>query len=918
MPISWTEIQNRAVAFSHDWADAINENADAKSFWDDLFTVFGVKRRRFATFEHRVTKADGNKGFIDLLWKKVVLVEHKSKGRDLKRAHAQAKDYFPGIKDSDLPRYVIVCDFSRFKVFDLDTDTDTEFTLADLPKRIQSLSFIAGYEEKIFREQDPVNIEAAVKLGELHDELKAVGYEGHELEVYLVRLLFCLFADDTGIFLPKDIFNDYLEERTNEDGSDLGPRLQELFQTLDRPVEKRYKNLDESLKEFPYINGSLFSEALSTAPFTSTLRTALLKCCSVNWSQISPAIFGSLFQSIMNVDERRILGAHYTSEKNIMKAIGPLFLDDLKKEFERVKTQRSKLKFFHEKLATLNFLDPACGCGNFLVIAYRELRLLELEVIENLNSRPGLQLTLDAVADFVKVDVDQFHGIEIEEWPAQIARVALWLIDHQMNVKVSARFGHPIVRIPLVKSANIIQGDALLCDWNSVLPSEKCTYLLGNPPFRGARLMSSEQKASNIIALHKVNGAKQLDLVAGWYVKAARYINSTAKAAFVSTNSITQGEQVGLLWSFMLSQGIQIHFAHRTFKWQNEAGKIAAVHCVIIGFAKFIPTIKRLFDYTTIISEPIETTATNINPYLVDADNILISKRRNPLISGTPPMTFGSMANDDGALLINTQEELDELVTRDPDAAAYVRPFYQVEEFLYGAKRWCLWLVDAEPKDIKHIAPIRDRIARCRKARLSSNRAATKTLADTPGLFGEIRQPDSVYLLVPRHTGETRRYIPIAFVNSNIICGDANLLVPTASLFDFGILTSLMHMAWVSSVCGRIKSDFRYSTTIVYNNFPWPSDVSDSRIESIKTAAQKILDVRASHKGSSLSSLYDPLTMPKDLVTVHRALDRAVDAAYSRRAFDTDAQRTAYLFGLYQEKINTLVGQGSRKREKKL
>ncbi|WP_080753616.1 class I SAM-dependent DNA methyltransferase [Janthinobacterium lividum] len=907
MPISWTEIQNRAVEFSHEWADAIDENADAKSFWDGLFNVFGVKRRRFANFEYKVTKADGGRGFIDLLWKKVVLVEHKSKGRDLIRAHNQAKDYFPGIKDSDLPRYIVVCDFARFKVFDLDTDTDTEFTLAELPKRIQSLAFIAGYEEKIFHEQDPVNAEAAEKLGALHDELKSIGYEGHELEVFLVRLLFCLFADDTGIFVPRDIFNDYLDERTNEDGSDLGPRLQELFQTLNRPVENRYRGLDASLQEFPYVNGGLFAETLSTAPFTANLRKVLLECFSVDWGEISPAIFGSLFQSIMNGDERRALGAHYTSEKNIMKAIEPLFVEDLRSEFLRVKTQRAKLLAFHEKLRTLRFFDPACGCGNFLVIAYRELRLLELEVIEQLHKRPGMQLTLDAIRDFVKVDVDQFHGIEIEEWPAQIARVAMWLIDHQMNVKVSGTFGIAMARVPLVRTANIVQGDALLLDWNTVLPSAQCTYLLGNPPFRGARLMDAGQKISNGVALTGVRGANQLDLVAGWYAKAARFLSPTAKAVFVSTNSITQGEQVGILWSFLLEQGVKIHFAHRTFKWQNEAGGLAAVHCVIIGFALFEPTIRRLFDYATVVSEPVETKAENINPYLVDAENILLSKRRKPLSVDTANMMFGSMANDEGALLINSQAELDELIARDPAVRKYVRPFYQVEEFLYDAKRWCLWLVDAEPRDIQYIDPIRERLANCRKTRLASTRLATKALAATPGLFGEIRQPTATYLLVPRHTGETRRYIPMAFVDPNIICGDANLLIPNATLFDFGVLTSLMHMAWVASVCGRIKSDFRYSSSIVYNNFPWPTDVPPARIVAIEKGAQKILEVRAHHKGSSLASLYDPLTMPKDLLTAHRALDRAVDAAYSRRVYDTDGQRVAYLFGKYKEKMNSIA-----------
>jgi hypothetical protein len=406
VPLSWNEIRTRAVAFSKEWADAIDENSDAKSFWDDLFRVFGVPRRRVATFESRVKKGDGSQGFIDLLWKKVVLVEHKTKGKDLKRAHAQAKDYFPGLKDSELPRYIVVCDFANFKVFDLETDEIQEFSLEELPNRIQALGFIAGYQTRTFKEQDPVNKKAALKIALLHDELKAVGYDGHELEVLLVRILFCLFADDTGIFVPRDIFSEYLERRTNEDGSDLGAKLQEIFQTLNRPVEKRYKNLDEDLAQFPYVNGALFSENLQIAAFTAKLRTVLLECCEVDWGEISPAIFGSLFQSIMNEEERAILGAHYTSEKNILKAIGPLFLDDLRAEYESVKSQKAKLSAFHLKLSTLQFLDPACGCGNFLVIAYRELRLLELDVIRTLHGKQMQQLALDAIRDYVKVDVD--------------------------------------------------------------------------------------------------------------------------------------------------------------------------------------------------------------------------------------------------------------------------------------------------------------------------------------------------------------------------------------------------------------------------------------------------------------------------------------------------------------------------------
>lgn len=915
MPLSWNEIRTRAVAFARDWADAANEDADAKSFWDGLFQVYGVPRRRVATFETRVTRTDGSRGFIDLLWKKVVLVEHKSRGGNLDRAHRQARDYFPGLRDADLPRFIVVCDFARFRVTDLETGDVTEFPLTELPNRIQTFGFIAGYQARTFREQDPVNIQAAEKLGLLHDELKAVGYEGHELEVYLVRLLFCLFADDTGIFVPRDCFSDYLQNRTSEDGSDLGPRLQELFETLNRPVERRYRALDEALQQFPYVNGELFAEALPTAPFTSSTRDVLLDCCTVDWGQISPAIFGSLFQSIMNDQDRRRLGAHYTSEKNILKAIGPLFLDDLRAEFERVQTQPVRLRAFHERLSNLRFLDPACGCGNFLVIAYRELRLLELDVIRRLYGRElQQQLSLDALRDYVRVDVDQFHGIEIEEWPAQIARVAMWLMDHQMNIRLSQEFGNVLVRVPLVRTANIVNHDALTLDWNSVLPGERCDFVLGNPPFRGARLMSREQKASAERALTGVRDWNNLDFVAGWYVKTARYLSATARAALVSTNSITQGEQVGTLWSWMLANGIRIHFAHRTFRWTNEASGNAVVHCVIIGFARAEPAQpRRLFDYESVNSEPHEVAARNINPYLVDAADILLTKRRRPLSDGVSPMEFGSMANDGGALLL-TDEEKRQIVSQEPEAEAFIKPFFQVDEFLYDEKRWCIWLDGAEPREYRHIAAIRERVAACRRTRLASTRPATRELAEQPGLFGEIRQPSTRYLLVPRHTAWTRRYVPMGFMEPTSICGDANMTVANASLYEFGVLSSLMHNAWIAGVAGRIKSDFRYSAQIVYNNFPWPEEVSSAQRRAIEQAAREVLDVRRAHRQTCLADLYDPLSMPADVLHAHRALDRAVDWAYGRRTFASDAERLTFLFERYQAAEGRLIERPARRR----
>ncbi len=520
MPLSWNEIRDRSLTFSREWADESSEDAEAKSFWDGFFNVFGITRRRVASFEAPVKKGDGHGGFIDLLWKGVLLVEHKSLGKDLDRAAKQAFDYFPGLKERDLPRYVLVSDFARFRLYDLDTNEQHNFTLAELSKHIQLFGFIAGYQTRSFGQQDLVNVQAAEKLGKLHDQFKATGYDGHPLEVLLVRLLFCLFSEDTALF-ERCQFQDYLEQRTAEDGSDLGMHLAQFFQVLDTPPEKRSKTLDEQLAAFPYVNGQLFSEMLPITSCDKAMRETLLDCCALDWSRISPAIFGSLFQSIMDTTARRNLGAHYTGETNILKLIRPLFLDELWAEFHKIKNNRNKLFEFLKKLGHLNFFDPACGCGNFLVIAYRELRLLELEVLRHV--RQNDQLMLD-VFELIGVNVDQFHGIEIEEWPARIAEVALWLTDHQMNLQVSEEFGQYYARLPLKKAPHIVHGNALRLDWRDVVAPHRLSYLLGNPPFVGSKLLKDEQRTEVAAVFPDTKGAGVLDYVACWYRKAADYL----------------------------------------------------------------------------------------------------------------------------------------------------------------------------------------------------------------------------------------------------------------------------------------------------------------------------------------------------------------------------------------------------------
>ncbi|MBI5643333.1 MAG: class I SAM-dependent DNA methyltransferase, partial [Deltaproteobacteria bacterium] len=657
MPLSLNEIKDRALAFSRAWEDERSERAEAQTFWNEFFNVFGVSRRRLASFEEPVRRArsrfeakGGGGGFIDLFWRGTLIAEHKSLGRDLDSAYKQALEYFDGVAERDLPRYVIVSDFARIRLYDLDTNTRQEFPLKDLYKNIKLFGFIAGYTTQQITAQDPVNIKAAERMGRLHDRLRSAGYEGHALEVLLVRLLFCLFAEDTTLFEPRGSFRDFLENNTREDGSDLGPQLSLFFQVLNTAEQRRQNNLDETLAAFPYVNGRLFEETLSIASCDRTMREMLLDCCALDWGRISPAIFGALFQCVMDEEgsaRRRNLGAHYTSEENILKLIKPLFLDGLWAEYHGAKRSNNKLFELLKKISRLKFFDPACGCGNFLVIAYRELRLLELEILR--SARATGQMHLD-IFQLVQVNVNQFYGIEIEEFPSHIAQVALWLTDHQMNMKVSEEFGKYFRRLPLVNSASIHCGNALRMDWNTVISPEHVDYILGNPPFVGSKFLNDSQRTDMEYVFANANYGV-LDYVTAWYMKAVRYVRgddrisalldnmpSTHKAprdrvkiAFVSTNSITQGEQVGVLWSELLRLGVKIHFAHRTFSWSNEARGKAAVHCVIIGFALHDTDRKTIYDYEQIKGDAHALEARNINPYLVDAHDLVLLRRERPL-----------------------------------------------------------------------------------------------------------------------------------------------------------------------------------------------------------------------------------------------------------------------------------------------
>ena len=865
-------------------------------------------------------------------------------------------------KEHELPKYILVSDFERFRLHDLDTGATHEFKLNELSAHVHLFGFIAGYQKRSYKDEDPVNIEAAERMGKLHDALEEAGYTGHALEVYLVRVLFCLFAEDTGIF-ERTQFQELVDTYTKPDGSDLALQIAQLFQTLNTPKENRFKTLDETLAAFPYVNGKLFEENLPLAAFDRKMRDSLLLCCALDWSKISPAIFGSMFQAVMNPKERRNLGAHYTSEKNIQKVIKPLFLDELYTEFEKAKGNRARLNELHRKISTLHFLDPACGCGNFLIISYRELRELELQILRALNQ--GGQGFLD-VREIMRVNVDQFAGIEYDEFPARIAEVAMWLMDHQMNLKVSDEFGQYFVRLPLSKAAKIVHGNALRMDWRAIraasaydLSADQVNiyqanepeahystvnvfakqvnlfspadtpiagasangeagfdYILGNPPFIGKQMQNEAQKADIELIFKGVQGAGVLDYVAAWYLKAAQYIQNTrTKVAFVSTNSISQGEQVGVLWGVLFNfYKVKIHFAHRTFSWSNEAKGNAAVHCVIVGFAAFDVADKHIFDYEHIKGEPTERRVKNINPYLVEGKEMFISSRSKP-ICDVPEMFKGSQPTDGGNLILTETEKVD-FLQREPNADKFLRPFIGSDEFINGNYRWCLWLKNADPTELRQLPLVSERIEAVKKMRLASPKVPTQRWAQFPTLFTENRQPDTDFLAVPEVSSERRKYVPIGYLSKEVVVSNKIQTISSATPFLFGVLTSEMHMVWTKYVCGRLKSDINYSSSIVYNNYPFPLTSTDAQKKKVEEAAQAVLDTRAKYPGSSLADLYDPVTMPPDLVRAHQALDKVVDLCYRPQAFGSELARIEFLFGLYEQYTAPMFG-GLPKKGKK-
>lgn len=937
MRLNWNEIRVRAAQFARDWAGKGYEKGETHTFYNEFFEVFGVPRKRVASFEEPVKLLGAKRGFIDLFWKGVLLVEQKSAGRSLAKAKQQAFDYFPGLKDVDLPRYLLLSDFQTFELYDLDEGEEHHFALADLPKYVEAFGFIVGVQKRTFLDQDPVNVKASELVAKVHDALEAAGYRGHDLERFLVRIVFCFFADDTGIFEPRDLFLDLLENRTRPDGSDLGGWLTQLFQVLDTPETDRLTTLDEDLARFPYINGDLFKTPLRIPSFTSAMRRELIEACRFDWSVISPAIFGSLFQSVMNREERRQHGAHYTTEKNILKVIHPLFLDELRAEFERIKARkdnrrRSELLAFNQRLSKLKFLDPACGCGNFLIIAYREIRLLELDVIREIiayeRSSSGEFTGVLDVASFSLVNVDQFYGIEVDEFPARIAEAAMWMMDHIMNNRLSLEFGRSYLRIPLKQSPHIQLGNALAVDWSAHLPPAECTYVLGNPPFRGHQWRTAQQQADMARVWGRSGQVNRLDYVTCWFRKAVEYAhqNQAIRIGFVSTNSITQGEQAGILWPYLFGQGVSIAFAHRTFQWNSEARGKAAVHCVIIGMVFGEAGKRVIYEYSHVRGEPHMSEVARINGYLVEGPQYAVPARSKPpsgflkMHKGSQPTDGARLKKDGGGYetfsnLILDDEQRAELLAADPNAEKWLRPYVGGDELISGEWRWCLWLKEADPAELKKSAAVTERLERVRTGRLRSPTSSVKAFAKYPSLFTQDRQPSVGYLAVPEVSSETREYIPMAVLEPKIIASNKLQIIPGAPLWYFGMLTSAMHMAWMRTVGGRLESRYSYAPAI-YNSFPWPQ-MDDAAKERIANLAQKVLDARAKFPSSNLDALYDIDTMPPDLRKAHDELDKAVDKLYRRAPFEFERERVQHLFELYEKQaapLATPVRRGRRRR----
>ena len=908
--------QKAAKEFAERWQGKGYEKGESQKFWTTLLTeVFGIEHvDSFLLFEQQV-KLD-HTSFIDgFIPSTKVMIEQKSLGKNLAEGikqsdgsvlnpFQQAKRYAAELPYSQRPRWIVTCNFAEFWVYDMEQPNGEpqKILLKDLEKEYYRLQFLVDEGNEHLKRELEVSVKAGNLVGIIYDKLlEQYGADDPEtlrsLNILCVRLVFCLYAEDAGLFNSRTAFHDYLNAYPSQK---LRRALVDLFAVLDTPLAERDKYLEDDLAAFPYVNGGLFSDKTIEIPqFTDELKHLILEDASADfdWSEISPTIFGAVFESTLNPETRRSGGMHYTSIENIHKVIDPLFLDDLKAEFDKIQEmkqaapRKQALATFQDKLASLTFFDPACGSGNFLTETFLSLRRLENKVIQAMFGGENI-LTFDIL---IKVNISQFYGIEINDFACTVAKTALWIAESQTLKETSAIAGRPIDFLPLKTNAYIHEGNALRIDWSEVIAPERLNYIMGNPPFVGYSLQSKEQK-EDLATIMKGFGSN-IDYVAAWYLKSAQMmmVNPSIRAALVSTNSITQGEQVTAIWKPLFEQySIHFDFAYRTFRWDSEADITAHVHCVILGFSISGNRAKRLY-----LSDSQTIPAANINGYLMDAPDVFIENRKKPLCN-VPEMIKGSSPVDGGNLIIEAKD-YEDFIHRDPNSKQFIKRMAGAEDFINNKLRYCLWLENASPADLRRCPLIMERIAKVREMRLSSSKEATRKFADYPTRFMECRQPQTDYLIFPRHSSEKRRYIPIGYVSADIICNDSANVVPSASLFHFGVLTSNVHNAWMRVVCGRLEMRYRYSNTIVYNNFPWcqPTEEQKARIEA---TAQAILDARAKYPDCSLADLYDEVTMPPELRRAHQENDRAVMLAYGfTPGTISESECVAKLFERYQE-----------------
>lgn len=909
------EQKKATLEFARRWKGRGDEKQETQAFWTDLFqSVFGVENAtRHLRFEKRVKLEDSTR-YIDVYIPDTkVIVEQKGRHIDLSKAehqsggasltpYNQARRYDNNLPSSEKARWIICCNFERFEIHDMDSPlAEPEvILLEDLEKDFQKLSFVADVNVDYIRKEEQISVKAGHLVGRLYD-LILPQYEDPKnpdtlksLNQLCVRLVFCLYAEDTGLFGEKDKFYTYL---SNFKTGQFRKGLIELFRVFDTPYEERDRYMDPELASFPYIKGGIFTEDIEIPQFTDEIVDHLLNKASleVDWSEISPTVFGAVFESTLNPETRHNGGMHYTSVENIHKVIGPLFLDDLQQELDSicaiaVKSRRDKaLMDYQEKLSKLTFLDPACGSGNFLTETYLSIRRLENRALEAMG-KEGM-LWFGEEFSPIKVKIDQFYGIEINDFAVAVARTALWIAESQTMKETEHIVGRPIDYFPLKENPNIVEGNALRIDWNDVVPASELNYIMGNPPFLGLSLRSIQQQEDMDRVFCDNDRAGRLDYVACWYRIAADYIRcSNIQVAFVSTNSIVQGEQVPILWKDLFERGVIINFAYRTFAWSSEASQKAHVHCVIIGFALFSRKEK------VIIENGIRYAVTHINGYLIDSENIFI-ELRGKAKPGMPKLVQGNKPWDGGNLIL-TAEEREDLIRNYPEAESLIREYVGSFEFINRRKRYCLWLKNVSPKVYRHIPYVMNRLAGCAEVRKQTRTSAVQAQAETPMLFSQIRQPETDYILVPETSSSSRKYIPIGFMSKEVIASNSTLVASEASLELFAVMTSIVHMYWMKVVCGRLKSDYRYSPS-VYNNFPWPIP-SDIQKETIKNTAQAILDARKIYPDCSLADLYDETTMPVELRKAHQANDKAVMEAYGFNPSMSESQIVAELFKLYK------------------